>query len=137
MPVIVMMIMVVIMVMIGVIEKLRFALQNMIEIEGIAAKNLRQRNLAAFRAMDRGGGVDLANARLDLRQFVRVDQVGLVQKHDVGECKLLLCFMRLVDLAQQMLCINHGDDCIQLRIQMYVVVHVEGLGHGSRVGQDL
>ena len=46
-------------------EKIRYNLENAVEVKGIAAEHLGEIEAAAFGAMNAGIGIDSANARLD------------------------------------------------------------------------
>ena len=71
MAVAVVMAMIVVMVVIGGVQKFRLDVEDAVEIEGVAAENLVQRDLRALGAVQLGVGIDGADAGLDLAQFGR------------------------------------------------------------------
>jgi hypothetical protein len=77
-----------------------------------------------------GVRIDRANARFDRRNVLGQDQVGLVEKHHVGEAELLLRLVRAIDLAQEVFSIDHRDDGVELGPAAHIVVHEEGLSRG-------
>src|ERR1700722_14210338 len=93
MMVIVVMTVVVMMVMVVAgIQKLRFDLQDTIEVERPALQYVRQRNLAAFGAVQFGIGVDGPNPRFDFGEFSLGNQIDLVEHDDISERDLVLGF---------------------------------------------
>src|SRR5262245_66535091 len=98
MVVIMMVVMIVIMMMVAVVaQKLRLDLQDAVEVEGVAAEHLRQRDRATFGLVHLGVGIDAADARLDLGELVGLHQVGLVEQDDVGEGDLVLGLRRVLE----------------------------------------
>src|SRR5437773_461694 len=73
--VVIMSVIVVIVIMVIAFEKIRLDIENTIEIEGIASQHFGNRNLAALGAVHTRIGIDAADARLDLGQFVRFHEV--------------------------------------------------------------
>jgi hypothetical protein len=57
--------------------------------------------------VDAGIGIDLLDPRLDLREVVLAHQVGLVEQDHVGEGDLLLRLVALLELAEEMLGVDH------------------------------
>jgi hypothetical protein len=85
--------------------------------------------------MDARVGIDLPDARFDRCKLVGGNQIGLVEEHDVGEGELLLRFVSMIDLAQEMLGIDHGHDGVELGLAADIFVHEEGLRDRRRIGE--
>ena len=124
-----------IMVVIVLIEKMRIVFQRPFQIEGALVEHLRQVDLGALGPVDAGGRVDGADGRLDLRQFFRGHQVGLVQEHDVGKGDLVFGFATILQAQRQVLGIDQCDDGIEFGLGAHIVIHEEGLGDGHRVSK--
>ena len=127
--------MIIMMVMMMMFQEFGFDLQHPIQIEGIAREDVFQRYLAALAAVDDRCRIDPANALLDIRKLIVGHQVGLVEKHNIGKGQLFLRFVRLVDLVEQVLGIDDGDDCIKAGLGLHIVVDEEGLGDRCGIGQ--
>ena len=69
-PVIMIMVMIVIVRMIVRVEEFRLDIEDAVEVEGVAAEHLVERDLRALRAVQLGVRIDAADARLDLAQLV-------------------------------------------------------------------
>src|SRR3546814_9941531 len=65
----------------GLLQEIRLQADDTVEIEGAAIEHLVERHVAAGGLMDRRKRVDGTDARLDIGEFGRADQIGLVQ-HD-------------------------------------------------------
>ena len=76
--------------------------------------------------------LDLA---LDLLELVLAHQIGLVEQDHVGEGDLLLRLVALLELAEEVLGVDHGDDGVEPGTGLDLVVGEEGLRHRARVGQ--
>ena len=61
--------MIVIMVVVVGVEEFRLDVEDAVEIEGVAAEHLVERDLRALGPVQLGIGIDAADARLDLAQF--------------------------------------------------------------------
>ena len=70
---------------------------------------------------------------LDALERRRVDQVGLVEQHQVGEGHLLGRLVELVDVLLEVLGVDHRDDGVELELVLELVVEEEGLRHRARV----
>src|SRR3546814_18413960 len=78
---------------------------------------------------------DLTDARLDIGEFGRADQIGLVQHDYVGEGDLFFRLAAVLQPRRQMAGIDHGDDGIELGAARDVFINGEGLRHRPRIGQ--
>src|SRR5215469_11968959 len=124
------MIVVVIMVMMtAVAEEFRLDLHDAVEVEGIAAEHLRQRNPAALGLVQLGVGVDAADARLHLAERVGLDQIGLVEQDHVGERDLVLRLRRVLEPVLQPFGVCDRDHRVELGLAADIVVHEERLRH--------
>ncbi|MCY1225696.1 hypothetical protein D9M72_379000 [compost metagenome] len=79
----------VIMVMIVLVEEVRIVFQRPFQVEGALIEDLGKIDVGALGAVDAGRRIDDAHGRFDALQFLRRDQVGLVEKHDVGKGDLV------------------------------------------------
>src|SRR5208282_2313254 len=66
-------------------EEFRFEVEDAVEIEGVAAKHLFERDHCTLGLVHLGIGIDAADARFDLAELVGRDEVGLVDEDHVGE----------------------------------------------------
>ena len=73
-------IMIVVMVVIVAFQELRLDIEDAVEVEGVAAEHLGQRNLRALGLVQLGIRVDAADARLDLAQLVGVTRSVLLMR---------------------------------------------------------
>src|SRR5579864_952127 len=97
MIVIVVMIMMMIVVVIMLLEKIRVERQDAVEVESAAVEHPVERNGAALGPMDDRVRIDGADAALDVAELVGADEVGLVEKDDVGKADLLLGLGRVAE----------------------------------------
>ena len=117
--------------------------QRALQIEGADVEHLVDRRIGVLRAQDLRRAVDAADAPLDALQRGRVDQVGLVEQHHVGERDLLGGLVQLVDVLLEVLGVHHGDDGVELELVLELVVDEEGLrdragvGHAGGLDQDV
>ena len=118
----VMMVMVVIVMMIVIVrvivrvfdlEELRLDFENAVEIEGVAAEHVGDRHRAFHRFVEFGVGVDRADARLDLGEFRRRHEIGLVEHDDVGEGDLAFCFRRILQAFDKPFGVGDRDDRVE------------------------
>ncbi len=116
-------------------EEIRIERNRALEIERAAIQHLGDRHVAALGAMDAREAVDRPDARLDLFQLLRGNQVGLVQHDHVGEGDLRLGLLAVIEPCQQMLCIDDGDDRVEPRLLAHGLVDEEGLRDGRRIGE--
>ena len=131
----VMMVVIVMIVIVAGLEEVRLDLQDAVEIEGAAVQHVVERDLAALGAMQLGIGVDGADARLDLGKLGLGHEIGLVQHDDVGEGDLVLGLRRVLQPVGQPFGVGHGDDRIEPRVLLHVLVDEEGLRHRRRIGE--
>ena len=78
--------------------------------------------------------VDAADAALDALERGGVDQVGLVEQHQVGEGHLLGRLVELVDVLLEMFRVHHRDDGVERELVLQLVVEEERLRHRARIG---
>ena len=74
-------VMVMLMIMVISHEEIGLDVEDAVEIEGAALEHVGERDVALLRPMQRRVGVDRADARLDLAQLRRADEIDLVE-HD-------------------------------------------------------
>src|SRR5262245_61916056 len=113
----------------AIAEEFRLDLHDAVEIEGIAAEHLRQRDPAALGLVQLGVGVDAADARLHLAERVGFDQIGLVEQDHVGERDLVLRLRRVLEAVLQPFGVSDRDHRVELGLAADIVVHEEGLRH--------
>ncbi len=116
-------------------QEFRLNFQDTVEIEGVAAEHGVEFNGAFGGAVQLGVGVDAANARLDLFQFGRRDQIDLVEQDDVGEGDLVFRFRRVLEAGGQPFGVGDGDNRIESRILRHVGVDEKGLGDRGGIGE--
>ena len=129
---------VVIMVVVVVIvadEEVRFDVEDAIEIEGSALKHISECDVAVLRSMQCRVGVDGADARLNLAQLGRADEIGLVDDDDVGEGDLILGLGRVAQALRKPLGVGDRHDRVEPRHLFHVLVDEEGLRHRRRIGE--
>ena len=85
--------------------------------------------------MKPGVGVDRADARLDLAQFGRRDEIGLVEHDDVGEGDLVLRLGRVAQARRQPLGVGDRDDRVEPRGLAHVLIDEEGLRDRRGIGE--
>ena len=85
--------------------------------------------------MNGGKAVDGANLGLDGFQFLRRDQIGLVQHDNIGEGDLVLCLVAVFQTGGQMLGVDDSDDGVQSRFRLHALVHEERLGDRGGIGE--
>ena len=129
------MILVVVIMIILADKEVRFDVEDAVEIERSALKHISKRDVAVLRSMQRRVGVDGPNARLNLAQFGRADQVGLVDDDDVGEGDLVLGFRRVAQPLRKPLGVGDRHDRVEPRHLFYVLVNEEGLRYWRRIGE--
>ena len=61
-----------------------------------------------------------------------VDEIGLVEQHQVREGHLLGRLVELVDVLLEMFGVHHRDDGVELELVLELVVEEEGLRHRAR-----
>src|SRR5215831_3289736 len=128
MPMVVIVVVIVMMVN-AIAEEFRLDLHDAVEIEGIAAEHLRQRDPAALGLVQLGVGVDAADARLHLAERVGFDQIGLVEQDHVGERDLVLRLRRVLEAVLQPFGVSDRDHRVELGLAADIVVHEERLRH--------
>src|ERR1700722_3564788 len=134
--VIVVMVMTVVVIMpVAFFQEGRLDVENTVEIEGVAAKDLGQRDGAALRAVQPGVGIDPADARLDLAQVGVADEIGLVDQDHVGEGDLVLRLGRVAQPVFEPLRVRNRHHGVELCPLADVLVDEEGLRHRRRIGQ--
>ena len=84
--------------------------------------------------MDLRRAVDAADAALDALERGLVDQVGLVEQHQVGEGHLLGRLVELVDVLLEVLGVHHRHDGVERELVLQLVVEEERLRHRARIG---
>ena len=85
--------------------------------------------------MQPGVGVDGADARLDLAQLGRRDEIGLVEDDDVGEGDLVLRLRRVAQAGGEPFGVGDRHDRVEPRRVAHVLVDEEGLRHRRGVGE--
>ena len=84
--------------------------------------------------MDLRRAVDAADAALDALERGFVDEVGLVEQHQVGEGHLLGRLVELVDVLLEVLRVHHRDDGVERELVLQFVVEEKRLRHRARIG---
>src|SRR5512135_2071710 len=92
-------------------------------------------NLGALRLVQLGIGIDAANARLDVVEFVRRDEVGLVDQDHIGESNLIFCFRRVLEPLIEPFGVGHGHNGVELGLAADFLVNEEGLRDRRRIGE--
>ena len=122
-------------VVVAVLEEVGFELEDALEVERALVEDGVELDLALLRPVDAGVGVDRLDLALDLREVVLAHQVGLVEQDHVGERDLLLGLVALLELAEEVLGVDHGDDGVEPGPGLHVVVGEEGLRHRAGIGE--
>ena len=117
------------------VEEMRIELQHAVEIERAAIKNGVECHLRPRRLVNGAVGVELADGQLDLAQFVRTDQIGLVENDDIGEGHLILGLRRIAETLEEELGVDQRHHGIEAGILAHLVIHEERLGHRHRIGE--
>ena len=131
------MIMVVVMIVIVLVaaEEVRLDIEDAIEIEGVAAEHLVERDLRARGLVHFGIRVDAADAGLDFAQLLGRHQIGLVDQDDVGEGDLVLGLGRVLEPVVEPFGVGDRHHRIEPRLAADVFVDEEGLRHRRRIGE--
>ena len=122
-------------VMVVSLQELRLDVEDAVEVEGVAAEHLVERDFGALGAMQPRVRIEPADARLQLGEFARRHQVGLVEQNDVGKGDLVLGLGRVLEPVLQPLGVGDGHHRIEFGLGADLLVHEEGLRHRRRVGQ--
>ena len=117
------------------VQELRLDVEDAVEIEGVAAEHFVERDLRALGPVQLGVGIDGADAGLDLAQFGRRHQVGLVEQDHVGEGDLVLRLGRILEPVLEPLGVGHGHHRVEPGAAADVLVDEEGLRHRRRIGE--
>src|SRR5262245_43955494 len=122
-------------VIVAVAEEIRLELQDAPEVERALVEDGVELDLARLRAVQPRQGIDRADLVLDRLELFVAHQVGLVKQDHVGEGDLFLGFVALLELAEEMLGVDHGDDGVEPGLGAHFVVGEESLRHRARIGQ--
>src|SRR5580704_1530262 len=117
------------------VEEIGLHLQDTIETEGAAFKNLIKLDSASLGFMDERGRIHRADSTLYRQQLFPAHEIGLVEDNNVGEGDLLLRLGGAVELTDEMLGVDHGHDRVELGVPAHVFVDEEGLRHRRRIGE--
>ena len=136
---IVVMMVAVVMIMVVVVvvdlQEMRLDVENAIEIEGALVEHGVDLDIALLSMMKPGIGIDGADSRLDLAQFRRRNEIGLVEDDHVGEGDLVLRLGRVAKARGQPFGVGDGDDGIEPRVLLHILINEEGLRDGRGVGE--
>src|SRR5262245_48207966 len=135
MVMVIMLLMVVIVMMLSAVQEGGFNLEDSIEVEGITPKNLVDVDVRPLGPVQPGIRIERANACLELAQFIRRHQIGLVDQDDIREGNLVLGLGRVLEAIRQPLGIGYSDDGVQFRFRTDGLVHEEGLCNGRWIRQ--
>src|SRR6185369_7522119 len=108
-------------------QKIGLDRQNAIKIEGVTAEHFTDVYLCAFRAMEPRIGIQPADARFQLPQFLRRHQIGLVQQDHVGKGDLVLGLGRVLQPVREPFGIGDSDNSVQSSFGAHSLIHEEGL----------
>ena len=133
--IVVMMVMPVIVVVVVDLEELRLDVENAVEIEGAPLQHIGDLDVAFGRPVQGRVGVDGADARFHLPQLGGRDEIALVEDDDVGEGDLALGLGRVAQAGGEPFGVGDGDDRVQARRLLDVLVDEEGLRDGRGVCQ--
>mmetsp|Transcript_27592 Transcript_27592/g.70014 ORF Transcript_27592/g.70014 Transcript_27592/m.70014 type:complete len:416 (-) Transcript_27592:227-1474(-) len=129
------------------VEELGVHLEDTVELEGANVEDILRVNLGLLAAEDLGVAIDGADAILDLLErlllvsdgVVILDEVDLVEEDAVGKGELLLRLvfdalgLDLVEVLDDVLCVDEGADAVEGVHVLDVVVDEEGLSDGRGV----
>src|SRR5579872_5261467 len=104
--IVVMMVMIVLLVVL--LQELRLDIEDTVEVEGVAAEYLAGVDPGALGTVQPRVRIDAADARLDLAQLFRRNEIGLVDQDDVGERNLIFGLDRVLQAILQPLGIEIG-----------------------------
>ena len=108
--------------------------QRALQVERADVQHLVDGRIGILRAQDLRRAVDAADAPLDALERRGIDEVGLVEQHEVRERHLLGRFVELVDVLLEMLGVDHRHDGVELELVLELVVEEERLRHRTRIG---
>ena len=92
--------------------------------------------------MDFARRVHAANALFQRIEFGRSDEVRLVQQHHIGKSDLLLALVAVSDVLADVLCVHDGNDGIEAKTILQLIVHEKrlcdwrGIGEASSLDHD-
>ena len=119
----------------GLVEEAGFERQLMVEVERVDVDDLVDAQVALGGAVDLGDTVDGTDPVLEVAEFVRGDEVDLVEQDAVGERDLFLGFGGVIDVQGDVLGIDDGNDAVEAEAGLEVLVGEEGLGDGAGIGE--
>jgi hypothetical protein len=115
--------------------------RNVGSIEGADPEDAVEADLSARRAHDLGDRVDGAQPRLDPVEQLPTHEVDLVHDDTVGERHLLdrlvldAVGLDLVEVVEDVLGVDQGDDGVEPQLRGHLVVDEEGLRHRGGIGK--
>ena len=117
------------------LEEVRVDLELGVEVEAAQVEDLVDGHFAEVRGPHGRARVHVLEAVHQRIDLVGRDQVGLADEDLVGETHLATRLLAVVELLGGVLGVHQGDDGVQQVLLGHLVVHEEGLGHGTGVGQ--
>lgn len=110
-------------------QEMRIDFGHAIQVESAKAHDTVECDIAALHLVKAGCCIDLADGALDSGEFVLGDEIDLVQKDHVSERDLLARFLVVLQLIEHVLCVDNGDDGVELRFRTYICIDEERLRH--------
>ena len=133
--VVVILVVVIMVVVIVADEEVRFDVEDAVEIKGSTLEHIGERDVAFLRAMKGRVRINGPNARLNLPQFRRADEIGLIEDNDVGEGDLVLRLGRVAQALGEPFGVGDRNHGVEPRSLFHVLVDEEGLRHRRRIGE--
>ena len=99
-------------VVMAVLEEMRVVFQRAFQVEGALIENPGEIDAGTGGLVDTGGRIDGAHDIFDAGDFLRRNEIGLVDDNDVGKGDLVFGLAAVLQAQRQMLGVNEGNDSI-------------------------
>jgi len=116
------------------LEEGRVDCERTLQIEGADVQHSIDRYIGITCAEYAGRAVDGAHPSFDALEFGLANEIGFIEQDHVGKRHLLAGFIHLFEMFLDVSCIDHGDDRIEQKLLLEVIVKEKRLRHGAGVG---
>ena len=116
------------------LEEGRVDCERTLQIEGADVQNSIDRYIGITRAEYAGRAVDGAHPSFDALEFGLANEIGFIEQDHVGKRHLLAGFIHLFEMFLDVSRIDYGDDRIEQKLLLEVIVKEKRLRHGAGVG---